>query len=50
MRGRWCRVFGCGGGVKGVVSPGDRDQEKADEREKDSAISGEEGLGQQRLF
>lgn len=33
-----------------MVSPGDRGQGKADEREKDSAISGEEGFGQQRLF
>lgn len=46
----WCQGCGCGGGEEGVVSPGDRHWGKAEERENDSAISGEEEVGQHRLF
>lgn len=49
-RGCWCQGCKCGGEKEGVVSSGDRDWGKAEERENDSAVSGEEEVGQHRLF
>lgn len=46
----WCQGCGCGCGEEGVVSPGVRDRGYAEEQENDSAISGEEEVGQHRLF
>lgn len=49
-RRRWCPGGGWGGGEEGVVSSGDCDWGKAEERENYSAISGDEEVGQHCLF